>query len=202
MCSIVAMNRSRKSRISNPNSRPNGKSLVSCRTVAEGQLVRAMAPQRTRINNDPETVEANFKVTHKFSGVFLTTTGSGSAPTSKVFSMADLASLVPGGTSYWSRMRLEKCQIWLRPKGSEQPTLQVDVSSPTQGMTIYRDDGVLGQSYAKIGFRLGLSERMTFRTGADDNPLFTVSTPDWDQDAVEIVLLATLELVSPASTAI
>jgi len=158
------------------------------------QLVGLMAPQRASTIVDPPQVVDTIKLTKRIQVTIPTpTTGS------IVISPALLAAGVPGGSTYWRDMRIERLDFWSThapATGSGSDTIVVTAAGNSgNGQTVaqWLDSGVPGKRRAHVGFRLGLLERARFWNTADNTPLSAVS---YDGGASSMLCQAVVELNS------
>lgn len=106
---------------------------------------------------------------------------------------------VPGGLTYWNRVRFEKFEVWSNSSSSGTDTLSVlvatqdDWSQPTVSFT---DSGTYGARRACIAFKLGLLDRARWFSTADTTVLFTAKADTAGAGA--LVVQATVELLSGA----
>lgn len=163
--------------------------------------MRDMNVLRLRGNTMPPLTESVIQLTQTFQGNLSINTG-GSQTDIRMF---DLAAFVPGGASYWLRMRPEKVLLWLKPVGRdgvlEQDTLQVQIPGTDDGappMT-FRDNSIDGMTLPHVGFKFGLRQRMRWINPSSPDTLFTVSVPG-STGGYKLFCVVTLGLVSPQLT--
>lgn len=192
--------------------RPNGTGRARnvMRNVAESAIERDFDVRRARVTVLPPLTESTITVMRKFQGQFiLSSTASGERPV-RIFGIADMAGLAPGGTTFWNRVRVERVSVYLKPDQGTQalsqyhlPQLQVQIpGDDTIGSppTTFRAQGVEGNSLAMIGWRFGMAQRMRWWNPSATQSLFTVSVDDTDGGQWPMFVEVTLELVSPQLT--
>jgi len=140
-------------------------------------------------------IEPTIRVTKKFE----VTLRSATTPFS--VTVAQLAAGIPGGLSYWNRIRFEKFDIW---NDSTEPSslLSLNVfpdSDSAQPPFQLLDHGTAGNRRSGVGFRLGLLERARFYGTADTTVIFTVQQPAGT--GTQILVHVTMEMLSPQQTA-
>jgi len=137
-------------------------------------------------------VEPTIRVTKKFS----ITLGVAASPLPVTVAM--LSASIPGGLTYWSRVRFEKFDVW---SGSPDEAAKLSITvgpdaSSAQPPFQITDHGTSGQRRSAVGFKLGLLERARFFGTADTTALFTVLAPAGP--GVQVFVHTTIELISPA----
>lgn len=151
--------------------------------------IKDFAPQRCGIPNDPPSVQRTIKVSKR---IQLDVPDGTAAFT---ISPSVLAAGVPGGLTYWSKMRVENIHVWA--PASPESGIAVEVlasSSQDQPSITYHDDGVQGHSRPRVGIKLGLLDRSRFFNTASTFTLVTIT-----RDSTEpLVIQASLELTSPS----
>jgi len=167
------------------NRRPNNKQNVV------GVLIGSLGPSRASRLSSPPEVQDTIRLTKKIQ-VRLTAFPGGTG-----LSPAILSAGIPGGLTYWSKMRIERLDFWSNSSSTGTDTIQVQVppgaisGSPPASWT---DTGVYGQRRAHIGFRFGLSERQFWHTTADEKSLCNVRTDV--TPSTTVIIQATVELMS------
>jgi len=150
-----------------------------------------MAPMETIPSAQPRPVEYSVKVS-KLIQLTIPITESGNVSVSP----SVLSAGVPGGLTYWSRMRIEKIEAYSDDvvAVSGQMSLQVSPQSGwDQPPFAIRDAGTVGNERARLGFKMGLLDRSRWWNTADVTELCVISTaPD-----STIILQASIELISP-----
>jgi hypothetical protein len=113
---------------------------------------------------------------------------SAEAPT--VLTVADFSAAVPGGTTYWNSIRIDRVDVWALDGGQAEVTVSPD-SSWNQPPLHLLDIGTAGQRRGAVGFRLGLLDRARFFGVAAADAVCTVG-------GGSLVIQASIELISPA----
>jgi hypothetical protein len=117
--------------------------------------------------------------------------------------VTDIAAAVPGGTTYWSRIRIQKITVWA--DGQVVASSSSSVSTPltinllasvnwSQPAMSFTDNGTAGAERAVVGFKLGMLDQARWFGTADNVTLFTISNPADRQ----ITVHATVELMGPS----
>jgi hypothetical protein len=189
------------------NSRRNvpRRALITTRPALRNtqQAVVAMyAPRRLNAPIEPPEVQNTVRVT-KTVQLFLTTTSATSGTT---LTVARISSAVPGGLTYWSKIRIQSLRIWaseLTAGSGNQPTLRVDantggVDQPTISWT---DSGTQGQRRPAIAFSPGLRFQAEWFGTAAVAGVAVLSVSDSPSapflSGETLVVQAVVELVSP-----
>jgi len=156
------------------------------------------APTRKPVPLNPPDVQTTIRLTKRIqvSVILATTTGLGS------LRVADLASGIPGGSSYWNSIRITAIDVWstagtATAGSTDGPPLQITVdssSSWSQPPVTWIDSGTSGQERPRIGFTLGLLDQARFFGTADTTELFSAKGPP----NTTLVVQCTVELVSPS----
>jgi len=166
--------------------------------------MKSFQPERLVASVIPPVTETTVAITQRFMGEFPLTAG-GSVPTFRGFAMADLVGLVPGGTSFWNRARVERVQVWLKPSlvgvadAVRQQELQIQIpGDATTGSppVTFRDSSVDGLTLPTVAWKYGLAQRMRWVSPANTDNLFTITLPNSTTGGTAFVV-ATLALVSP-----
>lgn len=117
--------------------------------------------------------------------------------------VSSLMAGVPGGSTYWGRVRIERLDVWSDfkiPTEGATSTTNTDtltVAIPPGGVspaTEWTDTGVPGQRRAHIGFRLGLMKRAEYNITANSTILCYAGM---DTEDAFMIVQATVELTSP-----
>lgn len=208
---------SRTSRIGSRRQRRNAGntrmavSKQTVRSIAEGRIARDFDVLRLPKQLIPNVTESTIKVTQSFMGTF-DISGQTTGPSYRGFSPSDLFALVPGGSTYWSRGRIEKVTVFLKPDASQALTtntgriieeLQVQIPGDDTGSppTTLRDNAIDGQTLPSISWKYGLNQRMKWLNPANTDNIFTVSLPSTQSEPAslthKIYVVVTFELISP-----
>jgi hypothetical protein len=110
-----------------------------------------------------------------------------------------LATGVPGGTTYWNSMQVERIDVYGSDQAGVTPlgislTVQPQ-SSYAQPPFVVTDEGTYGSERARCGVRLGLLDRARWFGVADTTVLATV---DGELATGDITVYASVNLISPA----
>lgn len=149
-------------------------------------------PQRVEIQMDPPPLDTSIKVVKRIQ-IRLPYDVSTLGDCTPAILMAG----VPGGLTYWNRVRFEKFSIWSNSSSSGTDTLSVlvatqdDWSQPTVSFT---DTGTYGARRAGVAFKLGLLDRARWFSTADATVLFTAKSDTGAAGA--LIVQATVELLS------
>lgn len=182
------------------------------RAVAEGTISRDLEVQRSRKTGMPPLTDSTITVTQAFQGVLtLQPAGSTGGSFGLDVSYARLAELIPGGLTYWSRMRVEKVSVWLKPEAARGTAggflrlFELEVTIPGNTNTgspprSFRDNAIDGATLPMVSWRFGLAQRQRWVSPAAGENLFRVSTPGIQgttgDNAPQVFLVATVQLVS------
>jgi hypothetical protein len=170
-------------------------SRVKTRSNTNALTISSFAPQEVRPPLDPVPVEYSIKVSKR---IQLQVTVGSSGNFSVDPSM--LSAGVPGGLTYWNRMRIDAVYAYGDSAGSagDDHTISIQASNSTdwdQPSFNIRDTGTLGQSRPRVGFRLALLDRARWFGTAGTTELCVVNAPT---DSI-VTLQATIELMSPGA---
>jgi len=168
---------------------------MTTKQQTRGQVVAMYAPHRIPSRVDPGPIERTIRVSKavEFSVPVTATTGTAVNATT-------IMNAVPGGLTYWSRMRVNSIKVWGAPAtvGSDPPGISVKASGVAAGLapTSWVDMGTAGARRSHIAFTLGLQDQSTWRAVASLQDIFTVnSVPNTDPQTV--LVQASIELLSP-----
>jgi len=154
-------------------------------------LVSAFAPERLTPQPEPPIVSNTIKLTKRIQ-LFIP---PDSTPTITPITPSILMSTVPGGLTFWNRVRVERIDVW--GSGIDDSTLQVEIVPDVawnQPSLQLEDVGTPGQRRPAIGVRLGLLDRGRWFGTADTTVIAQVSTSSLTSN---IIVQATIELTSP-----
>jgi len=187
--SVVLMSRPSIKNFTKSAPRSSRKAVV--RRDPNALRVKDFSPEECSIAPQPTPVEYTIRLPKKIQ-VFAPITESGNISISPSLLMAG----VPGGLTFWSRVRFERFSVYSGASGEDADLLRI-VISPQSGWSqppvSFTKSGTVGNVRAAIGFRLGLLDRGRFFETADVTELFVV------QSAANstAVLQASIELISP-----
>lgn len=141
--------------------------------------VSNFSPGKRPIANDPPVVERSIRITKRFEGTLVMGPNA--------ITPAKIALAIPGGSTFWTAMRIEKIDVW----GSDTDFLSVTVNTLSASAPMrFVDNGVPGAKRCAIGFELGLLERAQFFGPASTTVLADVnlnSGPGIIQYTVELL---------------
>jgi hypothetical protein len=179
---------------SNPS---RGKSRQNASSV-EQKVVSMYSPRRTYPPQEIPDVQNTVRVT-KITTLYLRM----EQPNSVDLTVAKVASSIPGGTTYWARMRISKVNVWMDmgPGTTSSTTgpVPLTVTLPSsntwsQPAISWTDSGIVGQSRACVGFKLGLLDQARWFGTAATDVICTLSSGSNRSATVQV----TVELMSPA----
>jgi hypothetical protein len=119
--------------------------------------------------------------------------------------VADLMTAVPGGNTYWSRVRVNLIRLWAptfanQASTGDSPTLRV--VSGDDGLNeppvSWSDNGTGGQQRPRIAFALGLREQAAWHGVASNQLLCTVAWTNSAGGTPFVIVQASVELLSPS----
>jgi len=161
-----------------------------------GQVVAMMAPRRIPSRADPGPVEQTIRVSKavEFSVPIAASTG---VPVT----VAMIMTAVPGGLTFWSRMRVNSIKVWGAPAtvALSPPGISVQAMGTATGLapTLWVDMGTAGAQRSHVAFVPGLQEQSSWFAVAATQVLFTVrSIPTGSPQ--DVLVQASVELLSPA----
>jgi len=161
----------------------------------QNTVVSMMSPRRVPLQADPGVIQSAIRLTK---AVQVTATLSGGSPLG--ISANNLMQGIPGGVTYWSRMRVQSVKVWApsQVNGAEvSPILVVDTTLATGADMSWLDTGIVGQSRPKIAFKFGLIQQSTWMGVADDTALFQIRIQNAGSATNLVIMHAVLELMSP-----
>jgi len=118
--------------------------------------------------------------------------------------VAKVAASIPGGTTYWTRMRVSKVSIWAdgaNTNTGQSASLTVTLPSSStwsQPAISFTDSGVYGQSRACVGFKLGLLDQARWFGTASTDVICNLSPTSPSPNFRTATVHVTVELMSPA----
>jgi hypothetical protein len=155
------------------------------------QSVTAMyCPRKIRCPADPPPVQASVRVTKTVQNVFDIPSSGGF-----ILTCAGISEGIPGGFTYWDKMRVQSVKAWL-PAGANIGLLcRVDATDTSPRME-WSDLGTQGAKRPGIAFELGLLDQAKWRGTATIDPIchFFPNTTADQPLTVQVVV----ELLSPA----
>lgn len=182
----------RKSPRGSPRSNTN-------RGITDQRVVALMSPSRVLRLPVPPPVTDTITITKRIQ-IGMTQTGT----TPQNLYVNELMAGVPGGLTYWTRVRIERIDVWSDYKNVTGATSSVNTDTLTvaippdsewdQPNREWTDTGVPGQRRAHVGFRLGLLDRARYFITAADQILCQIGM---DTEDASVIVQATLELTSP-----
>jgi hypothetical protein len=144
----------------------------------------------------PGPIERTIKVPKKIQGNHALVAGTFTV------TPATLAAMIPGGTSYWNSIQVERIDVWgsdgntgtLGALSALTLTVQPN-SSYSQPPFVVTDNGTSGAVRARVGVRLGLLDRARWFGVADTTPLATISGDGTPTES--IIIQASVVVISP-----
>lgn len=126
--------------------------------------------------------------------------------TSVPITVAKIAASIPGGTTYWTRMRVSKVSIWADSASTGSGTIftvPLTVTLPSSGTwsqpaISFTDSGIYGQSRACVGFKLGLLDQARWFGTASTDVICNLSPTETAPNTRTATVHVTVELMSPA----
>jgi len=119
--------------------------------------------------------------------------------------VADLMGAVPGGNTYWSRVRVNLIRLWApnfanQSAISDSPTLRVKSGDDglNEPAVSWSDNGTGGQQRPRIAFALGLREQAAWFGVASSQLLCTVEWNSLAGGTPFVIVQASVELLSPS----
>jgi len=166
--------------------------------VAQSGALQAkdFAPQRVYPRSQPGSIERTIKVPKRIQGNHALVAGS------FTITPATLAAMIPGGTSYWNSIQVERIDVW----GSDGSTGTIGAVSaltlsllPDSGFSqppfVVTDNGTHGAERARVGVRLGLLDRARWFGVAATTPLATITGDGSPTESV--IIQASVIVISP-----
>jgi hypothetical protein len=122
--------------------------------------------------------------------------------------VADIAAAVPGGSTYWSRIRVQSVRVWGQ-SGTSTGSSPAELKALTVATALHSgagdpvvswtDQGTLGQRRPFVGFQFGLLEQAHWYGTADTAVLATiVGGYQVGSTNGPVIVQAVIELLSPA----
>jgi len=174
------------------NQRKNNRRNAQKQPKAQFDASAMYRPSRVRSTPEPPPLDSSIRVLKRIQIrlPYDTTTLGDCSP-------SVLMAGVPGGLTYWNRVRFEKFEVWSNSPASGTDTLSVLISTQddwSQPTVSFLDTGTYGERRANIAFKLGLLDRARFFSTADTTVLFTAKSDS--SGAGLVVVQATVELLS------
>jgi len=156
-------------------------------------------PSRISVPRDPPEVQNSVRVIKSVQLPFIVAT------TPTAVTVSAIAGAIPGGLTYWNKIRFQSIKIWANeitvgtiskfpilivtttPVGNAEPPLQ------------WNDQGTTGQQRPAIGFSFGLNLQSQWFGVADIQQLFTIATHNTGGTPVasDVRIQAVVEILSP-----
>jgi hypothetical protein len=174
---------------------------VAKKNLQQSAVVSMYTPRRVKCPAEPPEVQNTVRVTKSVQLQVLT-----SASAALPVSPATIMGAVPGGLTYWAKMRLQGVRVWSETGSPVQagvgltPILRVDIQNEgTDSPTIsWSDTGTTGQRRPGIAFQPGLREQAQWFGTASTTPLFNVRVSAGNTQAADYVILQCIvEILSP-----
>jgi hypothetical protein len=168
-----------------------------------GQVVAMYAPHRIQCPTHPPEVQNTVRGTKTVQFlVAIPTESFGPVPVT----VADLMGAVPGGLTYWARVRVNLIRAWAPAvvysstgqASGDSVVLRVDVANdgldaPTMS---WSDSGTGGSQRPRVAYMLGLREQSSWFGVASTQQLFRLSV-NTGAASCNVIVQANLELLSP-----
>lgn len=169
---------------------------MTTKQQVRGQVVAMYAPRRIPSRADPGPVEQTIRVSKAVEFSVPVTSSSGT-----VVDAATIMNAVPGGLTYWSRMRLNSVKVWGAPAtvGSDPPGISVQAigNGISAAPTLWVDMGTAGARRSHVAFVPGLLEQSSWFNVAATQGFFTLrSVPS--ADAQTLLVQVSIDLLSAA----
>jgi len=173
------------------------------RETTRSQVVAMYAPHRSRCPVEPPVVQNSIRVTKTVQ--FNVQAGS-TESTQATITPGVISAAVPGGTTYWSKIRIQSVRIWAQTQlgnvsagNGNTPVLRVDcrddnVNEPAVSWT---DTGTSGQRRPAIAFQLGLREQASWFGTANTQPICSIRLTNLPTGTEEVTVQAVVEILSP-----
>lgn len=161
------------------------------RGAFDSLLAKSMQPHQVHIPDDPPPVIDSVLV-NKIVPVNALTEAS----IPYVFDVGTIMANVSGGTTYWSRVRIEKIQIWGL---AEDGPLIVQVPTDNgwdQPPIEWEDTATPGATRTKIAFKLGLLDRTRWFQPTSEQVLFSAMQSGASQSQ-HLTIHVSVSLMSP-----
>jgi len=153
------------------------------------------------VSSDPPAVQNTVRVTKAVQFPF--SVGTTPAPVT----VSTISGAIPGGLTYWSRIRIQSVKIWAdqittgAPLATYMPILIVTTTpvGNSEPAIQWNDQGTTGQQRPKIGFQLGLATQSQWFGVADIQQLFTVAlhSPGATPVGGSVRVQVNVEMLSP-----
>lgn len=170
---------------------------MTTKQQTRGQVVAMFAPRRVSSRVDPGPVEQTIRVSKTVEfNVPIT------ASTAETVEVATIMAAVPGGLTFWSRMRVNSVRVWGAPvlAAADAQGISVQATGTTAGLapSAWVDVGTPGAQRAHIAFVPGLQEQSTWHPVASTQGVFTLrSVPATAQN---VLVQVSVDLLSPILT--
>jgi hypothetical protein len=168
------------------------------KNMQQSAIVSMYSPRRVKCPAEPPEVQNTVKVTKSVQFQISTLVTGG-----VVLTPATIMGAVPGGITYWSKMRLQLVRVWAEtetPGGGLTPILRVDIQNEgTDSPTLsWSDTGTTGHRRPGISFQPGLREQAQWFVTASTTPLFNIRVTTANTQVAEFVTVqCVVEILSP-----
>lgn len=159
-------------------------------------MVAMFAPRRISSRADPGPVEQTIRVSKSVEfNVPLT------ASDAETVEVATIMAAVPGGLTFWSRVRVNSVKVWGAPAFAHADPLGISVQATgtTAGLapSAWVDMGTPGAQRAHVAFVPGLQEGSTWHPVASTQGVFTLRSVTGAQN---VLVQVSVDLLSPLLT--
>jgi hypothetical protein len=166
-------------------------------------VVSMYTPSRILVPRDPPEVQNSVRVVKSIQLPFTVAT------TPTAVTVSALSGALPGGLTYWNKIRFQSIKIWsnevITGSGSGQqfqfPILIVTTTpvGTAEPAIQWNDQGTTGQQRPAIGFSFGLAVQSQWFGVADIQQLFTIAlhAPDSTPVGGSVRIQAVVEILSP-----
>jgi hypothetical protein len=170
---------------------------MTTKQQTRGQVVAMFAPRRISSRVDPGPVEQTIRVSKTVEFTVPITTSA-----AETVEVAQIMAAVPGGLTFWSRMRVNSIKVWGAPVlvNADPQGISVQATGTTTGLapSAWVDVGTPGAQRAHVAFVPGLQEQSTWHPVASTQGVFNVrSAPPGVQT---VLVQASVDLLSPILT--
>jgi hypothetical protein len=131
----------------------------------------------------------------------------GTASTEAVLTPGVISAAVPGGTTYWSKIRIQSVRIWAQTQlgnvttgNGNTPVLRVDCrdNNVNEPALSWSDTGTSGQRRPAIAFQPGLREQASWYGTANTQPICAIRLANLATGTEEVTVQVVVEILSPS----
>jgi len=177
--------------------------IRATRMQTKSTVVSMYTPSRISVPRDPPEVQNSVRVIKSVQLAFAV------ASTPTAVTVSTLSGAIPGGLTYWNKIRFQSIKIWANEiytgsnlTGTRFPILIVTTTpvGNAEPAIQWNDQGTTGQQRPAVGFSFGLNLQSQWFGVADIQQLFTITLHDPNGNTPiggNVRIQAVVEILSP-----